>query len=157
MNLKCIRMHWLNTSTGLVAEVQCALIGPLRLAGNATIKAKSFSLGIYDGETTETSIGCHILKYFFFSKIPSRVVVRRLVVEAWMCVVVIECQKAAMTRLTDGASRLRLHKNATARTRKSLDAVFVYNRTTARLVAAAGIIFTGHMFCFVVILNQCLV
>jgi hypothetical protein len=129
-----------------VAEVQCALVGPLRSAFDAAIKAKSFSIGVYDGETAETTICGHILKYFFLSKIPSRVVIRRLVVEAWMCVVVIEYQKAAMTRLTDGASRLWLHKNATASTWEFLDAVFVYNRATARLVAAAGIIFTEHMF-----------
>jgi hypothetical protein len=52
MNLKCIRMHWLNTSTGLVAEVQRALVGPLWSAFDAAIKAKSFSIGINNLEAS---------------------------------------------------------------------------------------------------------
>jgi hypothetical protein len=88
-----------------------------------------------------------IVLSFFWSKIPTTIIVgiivkilRRHFFQELFFI------PAFVARLTDGASRLMLHKNATAGTMESLDAVFVYNRTTARLVAAAGIIFTGHMF-----------
>lgn len=39
MHLECIWMHWLNTSAGLVAEVESAFVLPLRRAFDAAIKA----------------------------------------------------------------------------------------------------------------------
>ena len=57
MHLEHVRVHRLNRAACLVAEVQRALVGPLRLAGNATREAKSFPIGINNLEATETSIG----------------------------------------------------------------------------------------------------
>lgn len=39
MHTKSIRVHWLNTSAGLVAEVQSAFVCPLRRAFDASIEA----------------------------------------------------------------------------------------------------------------------
>ena len=52
VNTKCIRVHRLNRASGLVAEVECALVAPLRLAGNATREAESFPIGIYNLEAS---------------------------------------------------------------------------------------------------------
>ena len=60
VNTKRVRMHWLHTSACLVAEVECALIGPLRSAFNTAIEAESFSIEVYNLETTQTAI-CHNL------------------------------------------------------------------------------------------------
>ena len=48
MHTKCIRMQRLNRATCLVAEVQCAFVGPLRSAFDAAIKTESFALGVDD-------------------------------------------------------------------------------------------------------------
>ena len=46
--LKGIRMKRLHTSACLVAEVERAFVGPLRLAGNATVKAQQFAFWVND-------------------------------------------------------------------------------------------------------------
>jgi hypothetical protein len=46
MNLKSIRMHRLHRAACLVAEVESALIGPLRLARDTTREAESFSVDV---------------------------------------------------------------------------------------------------------------
>jgi hypothetical protein len=52
MHLKSIRMHWLNGAAGLVAEVESALVGPLRLARDTTREAESFPIGINNLEAS---------------------------------------------------------------------------------------------------------
>lgn len=52
VNTKSIRMHWLNTSSGLVTEVQCTLVCPLRSAFDTTIKAERLPIGINNLEAT---------------------------------------------------------------------------------------------------------
>jgi len=39
VHLEHVRVHWLNTSSGLVTEVKCALVAPLRSAFDTAIKA----------------------------------------------------------------------------------------------------------------------
>jgi hypothetical protein len=53
-------VHWLNTSAGLVTEVERAFVLPLRRAFNATVKAERFPIGINNLQATETAI-CHNL------------------------------------------------------------------------------------------------
>ena len=52
MHTKSIRVHWLHTSACLVAEVESALICPLRRAFDASVEAERFPIGIYDLQTT---------------------------------------------------------------------------------------------------------
>jgi hypothetical protein len=52
MHLKSIWVHWLNGSAGLVAEVKCALVGPLWGAFDTAVKAKSFPIGINNLEAS---------------------------------------------------------------------------------------------------------
>jgi hypothetical protein len=53
-------MHWLHRAAGLVAEVECALVSPLRRAFDTAIKAHRFPIGINNLQATQASIG-HIL------------------------------------------------------------------------------------------------
>lgn len=52
VDLKCIRMHRLHRAAGLVAEVQCTLVGPLRSAFDASVKTHSFPIGINNLEAS---------------------------------------------------------------------------------------------------------
>ena len=47
VHLEHVRVHWLNRAACLVAEVKCALIGPLWRAFDAAIKAESFPVDVY--------------------------------------------------------------------------------------------------------------
>ena len=44
VNLKHVRVHWLNRAAGLVAEVKSALVLPLRRTFDAAIKSESLAL-----------------------------------------------------------------------------------------------------------------
>lgn len=46
MDLKRIRMHWLHRTTGLVTEVECAFVGPLRSAFDASVKTERLALWV---------------------------------------------------------------------------------------------------------------
>lgn len=61
VDFKRVRVQRLHRATCLVAEVQRAFVGPLWRAFDAAIKTESFTLGIDDLETTETTI-CHSVK-----------------------------------------------------------------------------------------------
>ena len=47
VNLKHVRMHWLNRAACLVAEVKCAFVGPLRRTFDTAIKSESLAFWIY--------------------------------------------------------------------------------------------------------------
>jgi hypothetical protein len=53
-------MHWLHRAAGLVAEVKCTLVLPLRRAFDTAIKAERFALWVNQTKATQASIG-HIL------------------------------------------------------------------------------------------------
>ena len=52
MDAKSIWVHWLNSAAGLVAEVQRALVLPLRRAFDTAIKSESFPIGVNNLEAT---------------------------------------------------------------------------------------------------------
>jgi len=79
MHLEHVRVHRLNRAACLVAEVESAFVLPLRLARDTTREAKSFPIGINNLEATQTTI-CHILKFFITPNIPTRTIIKRLVV-----------------------------------------------------------------------------
>lgn len=76
-DLKCVRVQRLHRATCLVAEVQCAFVGPLWLTGYATREAESFAFGIYYRQTTKTTI-CHGVKSLLPFQDPSRLSRRRV-------------------------------------------------------------------------------
>lgn len=75
VNTKSIRVHWLNRAACLVAEVKCAFVCPLWLTGYATRETESFSVLRDYLKTTETTIGGHISKSLFLSKIPTATII----------------------------------------------------------------------------------
>ena len=60
VDAKCVGMKWLHGAACLVAEVQRAFVGPLRLTGDATREAKIFSVLRDYLKTAQATIGGHI-------------------------------------------------------------------------------------------------
>lgn len=52
VNTKSIRMHRLHRAASLVAEVECAFIGPLRSAFDASVKTERLPIGINNLEAS---------------------------------------------------------------------------------------------------------
>jgi len=52
VNLKHVRMHWLNRAACFVAEVQSPFVLPLRRAFDTAIKSESFPIGINNLEAS---------------------------------------------------------------------------------------------------------
>lgn len=67
-------------------------------------------------------------------------------------VLVVQSAPAGMAAIADGAPRTRRHQRAARRAAVTLLAsLLVHDRATARFVATAGVVFTGHMFTFLTV------
>ena len=79
VDTKSVRMQRLHRAAGLMAEVQCAFVLPLRCAFDTSVKTERLSVLRNYLKTAQTTICGHSLS-FFWSKIPSACLIGWLII-----------------------------------------------------------------------------